>query len=416
METDQDDLVVRWQTGLQALVHRESTDRLGIFQAATQSLARLLGYRFAGVGILDSDGFVQLACFWNADRFAPTFRYRAEGTPCNHVFTGSPELCHFDRVTDRFPADPFLRRIGAQHYRGILIKSGDGEIFGHIFAIHDEIGDPSSDAAILMPLIAQWCGREVRLDRTMSQLREKHGQLQEALTAAERANTSHRAFLANVSHELRTPLNAVVGFSEALTFDRFARNADTVREYAQYIGQSAKHLLALIDDLLDIAAIESGHLRLKMEPVDVAVAAQEAIALTAQAAERKGLTIDLAVAGDAAQVRADRVALRQILINLLSNAVKNTGEGGSVAIGSHRRGDVVAVTVRDTGIGIPQESLARILQPFQRVETGFSRRDEGTGLGLSIASRLTEAMGGRLAIESELGLGTTVTVELARVA
>ena len=216
----------------------------------------------------------------------------------------------------------------------------------------------------------------------------------------------------NVSHELRTPLNAVVGFSEALMIDRFASSADTVKDYAGLIGESASHLLALINNILDISSIESGNLKLYPKPVAITAVAREAMALTSQTAERKGVALHLDVDPAAASVQADELGVRQILVNLLSNAVRNTGDGGMVVVGTRNQDKGVAVFVKDSGIGIPRESISRILQPFQRLETGFSRNSEGSGLGLSIVAKLAWAMNGALDIDSDLGVGTTVTILL----
>ena len=412
MDSLQYDLVHRWQAALEVLVECESLDRQDVFRAATRSVATTLGYRFAGLGILGDDGYVQLECLWDRDRFTTPYRYRAAGTPCYHVYADDGGSCSFDRVAERFPEDTELSKVGAELYRGVQIRSEVGDVVGHIFAVNDSADDPSIDAMMMMRLIAQWCSREIRLDRTMGQLRDKQAQLEDALAGAELANTSHRAFLANVSHELRTPLNAIVGFSEALALDQFARNTETVQDYGRFIGQSARHLLALINNILDIASIESGRLRLSLQRVDLAAIAPEVVALTSQTATRKGLEVRLAIADDAAEVHADELGTRQVLINLVTNAIKNTGQGGSISIRSQRRDDGIAIFVEDTGIGIPQEAISRILQPFQRIETGFSRNDEGTGLGLSIVSKLTDAMQGRLTIDSEPGIGTTVTVTL----
>ena len=403
---------VRWREALEALVECGSLDRLDVFKAATKAVAAGLGYRFAGVGILVPGGIIQLESLWDGDRFVAPIRYPAEGSPCHEVFFGGDDYCSFEHVADRFPADQMLQDVGAELYRGLLIRLEDGEIVGHIFAIHDASDGGSVDAVLIMRLIAQWCARQVSLDRTMGLLRESRKELQEALTEAERANTSHRAFLANVSHELRTPLNAVVGFSEALAIDRFASSAETVRDYAELIRESAGHLLTLIDHILDISSVESSGMKLHPRPVAIAVVAGEAIALTSQLAERNGVALRLAVEPAAAEVLADELGVRQILVNLLSNAVRNTEAGGDVVVGTRNQAGGVAVYVRDSGVGIPKESIERILQPFQRVETGFSRHGDGSGLGLSIVAKLTRAMNGTLDIDSDLGRGTTVTVLL----
>ena len=404
-------MVRRWQDALALLVACDGVGRDAVFRAATRSVARVLGYRYAGVGMLQDDGIVQLQCLWADGEFVEPACYPAEGTPCYTVYDEPSQVCYFDHVAERFPQDLMLQEIGARYYRGVIVEEQAGAVLSHIFAIHDGPEDPSDEAEVLLRLVAQWCSREIKIDRLIATIQGQQGRLQVALEEAERANSQHRSFLANVSHELRTPLNAIVGFSEALTMDTFAGNPDTVVSYGQCIGDSARHLLGLIEGVLDLAAIESGTVALNADPVDLAPVVRAAIDLTAQDAARAGITLGWDVPADL-RAMGDAQAVRQILINLISNAIKNTRRGGRVFVMSRVSGDRVAMLVTETGVGIPQSALDRIVKPFQRVESGFVRCSEGIGLGLAIVSQLTEAMGGCIAIDSAVGVGTTVTIDL----
>ncbi|MES1202204.1 MAG: PAS domain-containing sensor histidine kinase [Pseudomonadota bacterium] len=240
--------------------------------------------------------------------------------------------------------------------------------------------------------------------------REAHEERQRA----EDASRAKSAFLANMSHELRTPLNAVIGFSEIMAKELFGKiGNDQYRQYANDIFDSGNHLLDLINDILDMAKIEAGKLTLAPRPLDLSVAIDQAVRLTKRKAEDKGLSI-VVDAEELPEIEADHRAVKQMLLNLLSNAVKFTDQG---AIMVHARANAMGLTIRviDTGCGIPIEHLPRLAQPFQQVETALSRNHSGTGLGLALTKSLVEMHGGKLAIQSEVGRGTIVTITLPRV-
>ncbi|HWA00180.1 MAG TPA: PAS domain-containing sensor histidine kinase [Caulobacterales bacterium] len=240
--------------------------------------------------------------------------------------------------------------------------------------------------------------------------REAHEERQRA----EDASRAKSAFLANMSHELRTPLNAVIGFSEIMAKELFGKiGNDQYRQYASDIFDSGNHLLDLINDILDMAKIEAGKLTLAPRPLDPSVAIDQAVRLTKRKAEEKGLSI-VVDAEDLPEIEADHRAVKQMLLNLLSNAVKFTDHG---AIMVHARANATGLIMRviDTGCGIPIEHLPRLAQPFQQVETELARNHSGTGLGLALTKSLAEMHGGRLAIQSEVGRGTIVTITLPRV-
>jgi two-component system, cell cycle sensor histidine kinase PleC len=230
---------------------------------------------------------------------------------------------------------------------------------------------------------------------------------------AEEASRAKSTFLANMSHELRTPLNAVIGFSEIMSKELFGPLPNPqYKQYAADIFDSGNHLLDLINDILDMAKIEANKLTLTPRPLDPMVAIEQAVRLTKRRAEEKGLSI-VVDAEEVPEIEADHRAVKQILLNLLSNAVKFTDQG---AIMVHARGNAHGLTMRvvDTGCGIPPEHLPRLARPFEQVEQELTRNNHGTGLGLALTKSLTEMHGGKLAIQSEVGRGTIVTVTLPR--
>jgi len=236
--------------------------------------------------------------------------------------------------------------------------------------------------------------------------------LNEARQQAELANRAKSEFLANMSHELRTPLNAIIGFSEMIRDGAFGPiGSPKYIEYAGDIHASGRHLLELINDILDISKIEAGEIRLNEEEVDIARIAHACVRLVARRAQDNGLTIDLDLPDELPLLLADERQVKQILINLLSNAVKFTEPGGRISLRIRLRDDRrLEATITDTGIGIARHDLDLVMKPFTQVDSKLARRYEGTGLGLPLCKSLVELHGGRLVLESELGAGTTVRV------
>ena len=282
------------------------------------------------------------------------------------------------------------------------IRRPDGEvrrIYSEGELVRDETGKP-----------VRWVG--MRQDITAQKLAERG--LREAKEAAEAANAAKSEFLANMSHELRTPLNAIIGFTEVLELGGAGPLQPKQAEYVGVVRNSGRHLLEVINDILDLAKVDSGQFELQEEDaVDPRRIVDECMALVKAHADRGAIRLGAEFEDNLPLLCADPTRLKQILLNLLSNAVKFTGPGGSVtaAIRRSKEGGVV-FDVRDTGLGMTAREIDIALQPFRQLEPVHTRRHDGTGLGLPLAQRLAELHGGSLHIESEKGRGTTVSVRL----
>jgi CheY-like chemotaxis protein/anti-sigma regulatory factor (Ser/Thr protein kinase) len=226
---------------------------------------------------------------------------------------------------------------------------------------------------------------------------------------AERANETKSRFLSHLSHELRTPLAAILGFAELLL--RRGKVGEEERVWTEHILDGGRHLLALVNELLEVSRIDAGKLALAVEPVDVRSTVDDVLNLAAPLAAGRGIRLE-ARNGEDLAVRADPLRLRQILLNLVSNAIKYNRDAGTVTVSIAPGADgAVRVAVTDTGAGIPPEALGRLFNPFERLGAD-EQPVEGSGLGLVVAKGLVEAMQGRLHVESEVGTGTTFTIEL----
>ena len=244
-------------------------------------------------------------------------------------------------------------------------------------------------------------------------LLEKNVELESAKAVAEKTNLTKSDFLANMSHELRTPLNAVIGFSEVLQDQMFGQINEKQQEYVSNILTSGRHLLSLINDILDLSKVESGKMELELSSFSLRDSLDASMTMLREKALKGGLEIQLVLAPEAdLQIEADQRKLKQILFNLLSNAVKFTPASGSVRVSVVRDGDFIEVTVKDTGIGINAEDIPKLFHPFTQLESVYTKGFEGTGLGLALTRQLVELHFGRIWVESEFGTGSSFSFTL----
>ena len=255
-----------------------------------------------------------------------------------------------------------------------------------------------------------------RLSELLDAMKQRTVELEEAKVLADAANQTKSEFLANMSHELRTPLNAIIGYSEILSEDAKDSGHSEYLPDLNKIRSSGKHLLGLINDILDLTKIEAGRMEMFLETFDVAELIQDAAETVQPLLDKNTNSLTVNVPANVGAIHADQVKVRQMLLNLLSNASKFTKEG-VVALSVDREvvlngDDVFVFRVRDTGIGMSPEQLSRLFQPFMQAESSTTKRFGGTGLGLAITKHLAELMGGSVTVESELGRGTTFTLRV----
>ncbi len=269
-------------------------------------------------------------------------------------------------------------------------------------------------------------GRWVRLSRSerpdggfvliasdITLLKEREAVLQAAKDQAEAANRAKTEFLTNMSHELRTPLTAIIGFSEIIVNESFGTvGQPKYLEFADDILHSGRHLLDVINDMLDIAKLQSATTELRLQRFPSRTIIDAAVRIVRKNGEQAGIKLEVAIPSNLPTIEADPLRLRQVLLNLLSNAIKFTPRGGTVSVSAELCEAGLAITVRDTGIGMAAEDIPRALLPFVQVDNSLSRKHGGTGLGLPLSKLFVDLHGGKLDISSAPGEGTSVTVVL----
>jgi signal transduction histidine kinase len=375
-----------------------------VFDAIARSATRLSGAMFTAVLHYDGARFQLVARDNIPAEVERLFPIAPRGL--NRIMLETRQTVHSEDIPND-PRSQYPRLAAEMGYRsGVFVPMlREGEVIGCIFVGRGRVHPFTDKQIALLETFADQAVIAVENARLFDEIQEKTRQL-------EAANRHKDEFLASMSHELRTPLNAVIGFSEVLLERMFGELNDKQEEYLNDILASGRHLLSLINDILDLAKIEAGRMELDLEEFELAQAIDNAVVLVRERATRKGLVLETALGPELGSVRGDQRKVKQVLLNLLSNAVKFTPEGGRVAVHAQRLDGSVEVSVSDTGIGIAAEDQDVVFEEFRQVGTDYAKKHEGTGLGLTLSRKFVELHGGHITVKSRLGEGSTFTFTL----
>jgi signal transduction histidine kinase/putative methionine-R-sulfoxide reductase with GAF domain len=318
-------------------------------------------------------------------------------------------IMHIEDVT-ALPVDeyPIARRLQSQFgHRTILVVPlmRENVALGAILLRRMEVRPFDDKQVALLQTFAAQAVIAIENARLFNEIRQKSREL-------ESANKHKSEFLANMSHELRTPLNAIIGFSEALVEKMFGELNPKQEDYLRDIHSSGRHLLSLINDILDLSKIEAGRMELDLSEFSVPMALKNAMSLVRGRAQTHGIALKLRLDPKLSEIRADERKFKQIVVNLLSNAVKFTPDGGSVQLNARLNRELLKISVKDDGIGIAQADQAALFEAFRQVGKSSSGQREGTGLGLALSRRFVELHGGKIELDSKPGKGSTFTFTL----
>jgi GAF domain-containing protein len=299
---------------------------------------------------------------------------------------------------------PMLARLGYRSLLAVPLLRED-RIMGGLTIYRRRTGSFSPEVINLLQTFATQSVLAIQNARLFREIEEKSRQI-------EAANRHKSEFLANMSHELRTPLNAIIGFSEVLGERMFGELNEKQAEYTEDILSSGRHLLSLINEILDLSKVEAGRMELEVATFDLPLAIDNARTFVRERATKHGINLDVTVDERLGDFVGDERKIKQILLNLLSNAVKFTPEGGRIGINARRADGSVEISVSDTGIGIAPEDQPKIFEEFRQVGGDYAHKREGTGLGLTLAKKFVELHGGKIWVESEVGKGSTFSFTL----
>jgi two-component system, NtrC family, sensor kinase len=388
------------------VISSSPTDVQPVFDAIAQGGLRLFEVAHVGVTLRDGDTILSKATAGSAD---PRGEFRIpldrNSTAGRAMLDGA--LVHIPD-TEAADAPSFARESGRiVGFRAIaaapMVRKGGA--IGSVHMMRKTAGGFSAAQLGLLKTFADQAVIAIENVRLFREIQEKSAQL-------EVANQHKSEFLANMSHELRTPLNAIIGFSEVLSERMFGEVNEKQAEYLKDIHESGKHLLSLINDILDLSKIEAGRMELELSSFHLPTALSNAVTLIRERAQRHSIALSVEVDQQLGELQADERKFKQIMLNLLSNAVKFTPDGGRVDVSAKQANGSLEVAVRDTGIGIAPEDQALVFDEFRQVGRDRMRKAEGTGLGLALTRRFVELHGGAIRLDSTPGQGSTFSFTL----
>ncbi|MEN8217206.1 MAG: PAS domain S-box protein [Pseudomonadota bacterium] len=392
-----------------------------------EHLAKSLQVKYAFIGQLQTDKPNKIkTLFLIADnQLADNIEYYVHHTPCEQVLKNKLLCTYPQQIQQSFPLDTISIKMGVESYSGTPLFNAKGNIVGLMSIMDDKPLTHQKQTESMLQIFAARASAELGRIQALEALHEERASLAmrvkertAELTAANaelaRVARLKDEFLACMSHELRTPLNSILGLSEMLQDGIYGTLNTKQNKSIRTIEESGRHLLSLINEILDLAKIDAGKLKLEIAPVSVDGISNASLRLIKESALKKRIKTSANYDSAVKIIQADERYLLQILLNLLSNAIKFTPEGGQVnlEVRAHAEQRTVNFIVSDTGIGIAEKDMVRLFKPFIQLDSGLNRAYEGTGLGLSLVSRLTELHGGSVSVKSEIGKGTHFIVSL----
>jgi signal transduction histidine kinase len=384
-------------------------DTKPVFDKILESCQRLFAGRNVGINVVGEDGRIHIGAYQGSNRaeLEAHFPVPLSMESGSGAAILERRVLHYPDVDG--PGVPDYARRGGKiaGNKSVLFAPmlWEGKGIGAIFVGRDVVGPFSEKEISLLKTFADQAVIAIQNARLFREIQEKSAQL-------EVANKHKSDFLANMSHELRTPLNAIIGFSEVLIDKMFGELNAKQADYLKDIHESGKHLLSLINDILDLSKIEAGRMDLEISSFDLPTALANAMTLVRERAQRHGIELSLKVDKRLGAFQADERKFKQIVLNLLSNAVKFTPDGGKVDVSAKLDTNHVEIAVKDTGIGIAPEDQAAVFEEFKQVGRDYTKKAEGTGLGLALTRRFVELHGGEVRLMSAPGKGSTFTVVL----
>ena len=389
-----------------AAISNSIADTSPVFDTILASCERLFAGKTGQINLVGDDGLVRLGAYHGPGKaaMAQIFPFPLDtSSSATGVSIERRAVLHYPDI-DRDESVPPIARAGwnAQGLRAVIVAPmlWEGKGVGAIFVGRESPGPYSDKDIALLRTFADQAVIAIQNARLFREIQDKSREL-------EVANKHKSAFLASMSHELRTPLNAIIGFSEALLARFFGELNEKQDDYLKDIYSSGKHLLNLINDVLDLSKVEAGRMELDLSQFDLPSALADAMTLIRERATKHGIALGLDVAPALGTVTGDERKFKQILLNLLSNAVKFTPDGGRVDVSAARVQNDIVIAVKDTGIGIAAADQEAVFEEFRQVGGDYTSKQEGTGLGLALTRRFVELHGGRIWVESAPGKGST---------
>jgi len=392
-----------------AAISSSIADAQPVFDKIVQSCERLFAGRIVGLNLVGEDGLIHLGAYLGSGRtgLEQIFPLPVNPDSGSGLAIVEARVVHYPDA--KAAAVPPATRQGcaAVGIQSVIFAPvlWEGRGIGAIFVGRDYVSSFSDKEIALLRTFCDQAAIGIQNARLFREIRDKSAQL-------EVANRHKSEFLANMSHELRTPLNAIIGFSEVLNERYFGELNEKQEEYVKDIHVSGRHLLSLINDILDLSKVEAGRMELDLSQFELKDAIESALTLVKERAQRSGIRLGFEIAAGLGEIRADERKVKQILLNLLSNAVKFTPSGGTVSISARRNGTSAEIAVADTGPGIAAEDHAAVFEEFKQVGGDSARKAEGTGLGMPLSKRFAELHGGGIRLESAPGKGSTFTFYL----